>query len=220
MYLSAVYEKTDRFVKKGTPWLIDNEKRFLRKLEPYEAFPHIIAEGQEGEESWIEISRVPGVSMHNYFKKEYKHNTMASVRMFIEETLEVLMQLRDNAIVHRDVTPDNLRVDMVGGKLKVGMIDFGWSVYKEEENMVTPPTLGGEYACKPIRSDVYSFAKILRKYWPHIQAAQCVSEQLKKGVALEEIKVRYTLRDYATFFVMRHKRIKKMVKKVREWIKR
>ena len=220
LYLSAVYEKTDSFVKKGTPWLIDNETRFLRKLEQYEPFPHIMAEGQEGEEKWIEISRVPGVNMTQYFKKEYKHNTMANMRMFIEETLKVLIVLRDNAIVHRDITPDNLRVDAKNGVLKEGLIAYRWTVNKEEETgVVTPDTLGGYFASKPIRSDVYSFTKVLRKFWPHIQAAQRVSEQLKKGVALEEIKVQFTMRDYATFIVMRHKRLKKVLKEIIKRIK-
>lgn len=220
MYLSAVYEKTDRFIKKGTPWLIDNEIRFLKQLEPYPQFPHIMAEGQEGEEKWIEISRVLGVSMEQYFKKGYKHNTVANVRMFIKEILKVLIILRDNAIVHRDVTPDNIRVTVSDGTLQVGLIDFGWSLLTDEQNgFVTPLTLGGDYASKPIRSDAYSLTKILRKFWPHIQAVQSVMEQIKQGVALEKIVIRFTLRDYMTFFVMRHKRLKNVMNRIRARLK-
>lgn len=221
MYLSAVYEKTDSFVKKGTPWLIENETRFLKQLEQYEQFPHIVAEGADDEEKWIEISRVPGVSMHQYFKKEYKHNTMREVRMCVEGVIEILKILRKEDIVHRDMTPDNIRVsEEQKGPSKVGLIDFGWSVYtNEQENAVTPPTLGGRFATKPLRSDVLSFANVLRYYWPHVQGVQKVIVQLREDKPLEDIKVRFTLRDVAILFVMRHKKVKKIGKAILEKLK-
>lgn len=215
MYLSAVYEKTDSFVKKGTPWLIDNETRFLKQLELYEQFPHIVAEGADDEEKWIEISRVPGVSMHQYFKKEYKHNTMREVRMCVEGVIEILKILRKEDIVHRDMTPDNIRVSAEQkGPSKVGLIDFGWAVYaNEQESAVTPPTLGGRFATKPLRSDILSFANVLRYYWPHVQGVQKVIAQLRENKPLEEIKVRFTLRDVVVLFIMRHKKVKKSAKR-------
>lgn len=221
MYLSAVYEKTDSFVKKGTPWLIDNEARFLKQLAQYSQFPHIIAEGAEDEEKWIEISRVPGVSMHQYFKKEYKHNTMNCVRSCIEGVIELLKILQKEDIVHRDMTPDNIRVqELQKGSSKVGLIDFGWAVYSnEQETMVTPSMLGGRFATKPLRSDVLSFANVLRYYWPHVQGVQKVIAQLRHGDDLNAIQVHFTLRDYATLFVMRHKKIKKIGKTIFEKLK-
>lgn len=221
MYLSAVYEKTDSFVKKGTPWLIDNEARFLKQLEQYSQFPHIIAEGAEDEEKWIEISRVPGVSMHQYFKKEHKHNTARRVRSCIEGVIVLLQILRKEDIVHRDMTPDNIRVqELQKGSSKVGLIDFGWAVYSnEQETMVTPSMLGGRFATKPLRSDVLSFANVLRYYWPHVQGVQNVIEQLRCGDDLNVIQVHFTLRDYATLFVMRHKKIKKIGKAIFEKFK-
>lgn len=221
MYLSAVYEKTDSFVKKGTPWLIDNETRFLKQLERYEQFPHIVAEGADDEEKWIEISRVPGMSMHQYFKKEYKHNTMREVRMCVEGVIGILKILRKEKIVHRDMTPDNVRVSAEQkGPSKVGLIDFGWAVYiNEQESAVTPPTLGGRFATKSLRSDVLSFANVLRYYWPHVQGVQKVIAQLRENKPLEEMKVRFTLRDVATLFVMRHKKVKKIGKAILEKLK-
>lgn len=220
-YVSAVYEKTDSFVKKGTPWLIDNEARFLKRLEQYSYFPHIIADGQEGNERWIEISRIPGISMYQYFKKEYKHNTPRNIRSFVQGVLDVLTLLRDNDIVHRDFTPENIRVSKEDKGLYVGLIDFGWSIFIGEENdCVTPNTLGGDFAKKPQRSDIYSLTRILYKYWSHIQAVQHVISQLQDGQSIDSIKMHFTIRDYITLFVIRHKKIKREVSKLYNYHKR
>ncbi len=219
MYVSAVYEKTDSFVKKGTPWLIENEMRFLKQLEHYSQFPHILLEGKEDDEQWIEISRVPGVSMYYYFKKNYKHNTAHRIQSCIKGVIEILRILRDEKIVHRDVTPDNIRVcEEQKGLRKVGLIDFGWAVcVEEQERVVTPPSLGDQFATKPVRSDVLSFANVLRYYWPHVQGVQKVIAQLRDNTPLEEIQIKFTLRDVVTLFFMRHNKVKKGIKK---WYKK
>lgn len=221
LYLSAVYEKTDSFVKKGTPWLIDNEARFLRQLKNYPQFPHIVSEGTEDEEKWIEISRVPGMNMCQYFKKDYKHNTARRIQSCIEGVIELLKILQKEDIIHRDITPDNIRVNEVQkGLCKIGLIDFGWAVYTDEqEKTVSPPMLGGRFATKPLRSDVLSFANVLRYYWPHVQGVQKVIGQLRHGDDFNAIYVHFTLRDHATLFIMRHRRVKKVVKAIFEKIK-
>lgn len=221
LYLSAVYEKTDSFVKKGTPWLIDNEARFLRQLKNYPQFPHIVSEGTEDEEKWIEISRVPGVNMRQYFKKDYKHNTARRIQSCIEGVIELLKILQKEDIIHRDITPDNIRVNEIQkGLCKIGLIDFGWAVYTDEqEKTVSPPMLGGRFATKPLRSDVLSFANVLRYYWPHVQGVQKVIGQLRHGDDFNAIYVHFTLRDHAMLFIMRYRRVKKIVKTIFEKIK-
>ena len=68
IYDSLVYEKEDSFVKIGTPWLMDNEALFLKKLAKYKCFPHLISEEVEGSLKMIEISRVAGLNFTDFFK--------------------------------------------------------------------------------------------------------------------------------------------------------
>lgn len=215
LYLSAVYEKEDSFVKKGTPWLIKNEERFLRDLHSESYFPHILAAGEDNDERWIEMSRIPGNDVLTFFKKDVYHNSARNIRAFIKECIELLRALRDKNIVQRDMMPQNILVSQSGGNLHVGVIDFGWSVYNSElSEAITPVDLGGKYASKDKSSDVYSFSIILKKIWPHIQAVQSVVTQLRQNEELEDIQVSFTWRDYATLLLMRHKRIYRKVAQI------
>lgn len=215
LYLSAVYEKHDSFVKKGTPWLIDNEARFLKDLQDDSHFPHILAEGEDNGEKWIEISRINGCNVLEFFKSTHKHNTVRNVKAFVSEGIQILRVLRDKNIIHRDIMPRNILLSQSEGKLRVGIIDFGWSIYKTElSNTVTPFELGGKYALPDKSSDIYSFAVILKELWPHVQGVQNVVEQLRQGEALENITLHLTCRDCGTLFLIRHRILYRIVAKL------
>lgn len=218
LYLSAVYEKEDSFVKKGTPWLIKNEERFLRDLHNESYFPHVLAAGEDNDERWIEISRIPGCNVSEFFKSNY-NNTIKNVKSFISEGIQILRILRDKNIIHRDLIPRNMLLSQSDGSLHVGIIDFGWSIDKSElSTAVTPFELGGTYASPNKSSDVYSYIVILKEFWPHVQGVQRVMEQMKQGMAFEDISLDFTLRDYGTLFLMRHYRLyRRMAKLYRKY---
>jgi hypothetical protein len=41
-FISRVYEKKDSFVKEGSSFLMENEEHFLKELDSYDIFPHVI----------------------------------------------------------------------------------------------------------------------------------------------------------------------------------
>lgn len=221
LYLSAVYEKEKSYVKKGTAELIGNEMRFLESLQDYSNFPHILAFGEDNGEKWMEISKVLGTNLEDFFQVNYKHNNVSFIRSFIEESIKILIILRDHNIVHRDFIPSNILVSHIGKKCKVGLIDFGWSVFRQDlKNSVTPPFLGGEYAARDKSSDEYAFSCIICQMWNRIPAIRCVANQLQNKVKLEDINVHFSLNDYWLLYLMRHKRLDKWYTKIRGGVKK
>lgn len=215
LFLSSVYEKSNSFVKKGTLELIENEARFLRQLDTYSYFPHIIKENYENNENFIEISRVLGENVHDFFKKKHKNNKVGYVRSFLQDSLTILEILEENNIIHRDFIPANILVSKSQGICHAALIDFGWAIYASElHTCITPPQLAGEYALPDKSSDIYSFTVLLKELWPNLQAVQNVVKQLNNNTKCEEVKIQFTLRDQFVMYTMRHKCLQKYVSKL------
>lgn len=157
---SRVYEKKDTFVKKGTTWLIGNEKRFLSSLHK-EFVPVLLSEGTDQENNWIEISRLEGENMEAFFSKRSNY-TMRNLRQVVRLGVQSLWELNKSGIMHRDVTPENVIIGYRNGKLEWKILDFGWSVlYKEDKKIPCPPFLGKQYAPDYMYSDFYSYGMVL-----------------------------------------------------------
>lgn len=225
-YISSVYEKTKSFVKKGSPILIDNETRFLHQLKLYSFSPKVLSSGDDGRERWIEISRILGVSVDKFFIINHKHNTAHNIKIFIQKVIEILVVLRNEDVVHRDFIPANILISDTEGVISnVSLIDFGWAIYRGEANeCLTPTMLGANYSSHDKLSDSYSFSIILKECWPRINAVRQVVSQLQQGVKLEDVLIRFSLRDYFRLYLMRHKNINNhispILKKTKQMLKK
>ena len=192
VYQSLVYEKENSFVKIGTPWLIDNEALFLKKLAKYECFPHLISESFEGEQKMIEISRVVGVTFTDFFK-DIKHQRKAYIRSFIDEAIKVLLILNEHNICHRDFLPSNILIADVGGRCRVGLIDFGWATENGKNDVAHPLHLGGHYRAKDRDSDLYTLGSMLMEQWYDLPYIKRIAKVLRSNEALEVSQQKLTL---------------------------
>ena len=236
IYDSLVYEKEDSFVKKGTPWLINNEKGFLERLHGDKHFPLLIKYNISEEEAFMEISRIEGFDANKFFGNANNH-TRAFLKSFVKDTLSILEILEQKGICHRDFIPSNLIVSKHGSECNVGLIDFGWAVDTSADGFPEPKFLGGRYRSPKGYSDLYSFGALLMEYWydvPYIrriasalQLHECINDGHQKET-LEKVKCyfRYPFTPYdeMRLFLRRHQRIHiikaSIIKKIRIWKKK
>ena len=223
---SRVYEKENSFVKKGTPWLIENERNILSQLNlPF--VPKLIASGREGSSSWIEISRVHGEDLDKFL--EVRSNfTLENIREIVESGLNRLLQIYLSGIMHRDIIPGNILVSRQGGKLECGIIDFGSSIkYKDNISFPSPYYLGISYAPEYMYSDFYSYGKVVlaicRKMpylkrianelstiqWDNYTDEKFVKEVVERTLIL--CKKPMTLRDFYAFYRKKYSSWRKYV---------
>jgi serine/threonine protein kinase len=157
---SRVYEKENSFIKKGTSWLIDNEKYILSHIN-YPFVPKLIAHGKDEVSSWIEISRVQGENLEDFLSVR-SNITMRNFRELIVSGLNHLLKIYESGVMHRDVIPGNILIYRQNKKCECNFIDFGYSIiYKEKVSLPTPIYLGEAYAPEYMFSDFYSFGKVV-----------------------------------------------------------
>jgi len=125
-FYSYVFKTENSYVKTGTPWLIENEIKYLQKLSAYEEFPSVIKHGKERNGCFLEITEMKGVPFHLFFNK-LGHIRPKYIKDFIRHVLRLLIVLSNNDIMHRDVRSDNILVYLTNRELKVSLIDFGWA---------------------------------------------------------------------------------------------
>ncbi|MBR4454459.1 MAG: serine/threonine protein kinase [Bacteroidales bacterium] len=184
-YVSKVYKKEHSFIKKGTPYLINNEFKFLKRLDGHQQFPRVIDYKENSEnESLIELSYIQGMSFEEYFVC-IRNQRLVSIKMFVKQMFSILCILKEKEILHRDVNPQNIIINKNGRKCDVGLIDFGWAVdIPHKDNCITPSGLGTRagFPYRPTQgySDFYSMGVILEKYWGHWPYIKKISRGLKE----------------------------------------
>lgn len=181
-YKTVVYRGEDRFVKRGTAWLLGNEYRMLSAMEGCPGFPQVISFREHGEEAVLEMTRLEGMKASVFFRSR-DHHTPPIVKSFIRQGLAILDQLDRRAVCHRDVHPDNLIVcELPDGTCGVGLVDFGWACKAETlPDAPVPRNLNLIYRSPKDDSDRYSFGKILSLLWPDLPAVRKVAEDLCGG---------------------------------------
>lgn len=173
-WISRVYRKEFSYVKKGTPWLIDNEVRFLSKIGDGIHFPKIIATGGDAKEHWVEISEMKG--------KELFHDKwgirMRYIRRDALNILHLLEMLYKNDIMHRDIHNDNIYVDDAGN---IAILDFGFAIdFRTDKEYLCPWNLGMSVAPQYMYSDFYNLAGIFEYRWSAMPFVSRFANELKQ----------------------------------------
>lgn len=167
---TAVYEKHNVYVKKGTERIIANEYKYLSTLGEYDCFPKIISYTSDGNNAHLEISKIDGINSQVFFKHR---KNIKYVKDFLKESVLVLSVLAKHKIAHRDVIPQNFIIGKDGSSIKVSLIDFGWATNVNRISQDRPKGLADGCAPRGDESDFQIFANGLSRltiaYLPYVK---------------------------------------------------
>ncbi len=153
-YWSQVYEDKEYVYKQATGDLASREFDFLSQLRS-SYFPKILTVQKHDQYSVIKMEKIHGTSLDDF------ENVISTDRnifyKFIHACLDILEQLNEKGITHRDIRPDNI---LVRDNLPV-LLDFGWAI-SEEHPYFTPPGLGAEFVSSDRHyCDTFSMGMVL-----------------------------------------------------------
>ncbi|MBX2989653.1 MAG: glycosyltransferase [Bacteroidetes bacterium] len=166
-YQSRIYlleeNGTKRVVKQATSNLAQLEHYFLSRLSGAH-FPRVYESKSQDGYSTCEMEFVEGYPLTNIDRFCAEHDS-ASVKHFIRECIDIVGELQEREITHRDIRAENILV-REGHPV---LIDFGWATSAEVSSFV-PDGLGNEgRPSDGSFDDVYSMGVVvaaLALYYP------------------------------------------------------
>lgn len=217
VYTSKVFQGNGTMIKSGTGWLMDNEAAFLERLSNSHFFPKILSQTVlDNGETQLTLSRIDGECFDSFFNN-VSHQKACFLRPAVFQLVSILRVFQERGILHRDLQPSNIIVNVEHGKLKMGVIDFGWAIDAGSDNAKKPSMLGGRYSRGNQYSDCFSAGTILMEYWADLPIIRLVASLLFKATGAKTesrlkkavILARLPLGPYELFrlFLRRHQRV-------------
>jgi SAM-dependent methyltransferase len=159
-YWSMIYDIDNKIYKQATLDLAEREGRFLEKFDsPY--FPKVTEIASYGNYSVITLEKIAGRPLNSEIS-----NICSSINSFYDFTqhcVNILVELSEKGIVHRDIRNENILVR----DGKPVLMDFGWAI-SGISNYITPPGLGAsERPPDGSFCNVYSMGKVLEQVLQH-----------------------------------------------------
>ena len=155
-FIDCVYERKNSFIKYGISEVIDNESKVLMGMNSIH-FPKVLAYGTDGQFSKYEMVRVKGVILDK-LKKSPNFLQVNGDKIF-NSLLDILVDLIDNNIIHRDIIGHNIMVDTE--TMNIGLIDFGWGEYITNMDNGLHPTPEKKYRPDDGFSDPYAMGVVI-----------------------------------------------------------
>jgi tRNA A-37 threonylcarbamoyl transferase component Bud32 len=153
-YWCMVYEKDAVIYKQASFDLAEREVGFLSQFES-DCFPRPVDVKSEGNYSVITFQKIQAQNL----KAALPQINLSAIELnnFIQHCLNILVDLKEKGITHRNICRDTILVK----DGKPILLDFSWAI-SEQEPYFSPSGLGG-YERPPDGhfSDVYSMGKIL-----------------------------------------------------------
>ena len=153
-YRYMFYERDGMLYKQASFDLAEREERFLSQL-PGNYFPKPVAVKSEGDYSVITFQKIQAQSLTAALPE--LNSSALKLHDFIQHCLNILVELEETGITHRNICRDTILVK----DGKPVLLDLSWAI-SEGESYFSPSGLGG-YERPPDGhfSDVYSMGKIL-----------------------------------------------------------
>lgn len=226
IYTSKVFQGNGVMIKTGTSWLMNNEATFLEKLSDFDFFPKVHSKTVlDNGETQLTLSRIEGKDFGSFFRI-VSHQRAKFLRSAVLQMVRILQVFSKKGILHRDLQPSNIIVHYQDGKLKMGVIDFGWAADAGCDAPKTPTMLGGQYSFGDRFSDCYSVGKILMDYWADLPSIRLLASKLFRAadgntgrrLKQAEVLARLPLSPYDLFrlFLRRHQRASILWHKLRK----
>lgn len=155
-FIDDVHERKNSFIKYGISMVIDSEKKVLSGMWSSH-FPKVLAYGTDGQFSKFEMARVDGMRLDK-LKNSPNFLAVNGDKIF-NGLIDVLIDLIDNNVIHRDIIGHNLLVDTK--TLHIGLIDFGWGEYITSMDKGLQPTPEKKYRPSDGFSDPYAMGVVI-----------------------------------------------------------
>jgi tRNA A-37 threonylcarbamoyl transferase component Bud32 len=153
-YWQLVYEKDGIVYKQTSLDLAEREARFLSRFES-DYFPRPIDVWSESHYSVITFKKMQGQKLRDSWSSI--NASALELFRFIQHCLNLVLQLKEKGITHRNICRENILVQ----DNKPVLLDFSWAI-SEEEPYFSPSGLGGyERPLDGRFSDLYSMGRIL-----------------------------------------------------------
>jgi glycosyltransferase involved in cell wall biosynthesis len=153
-YWYLLYEKDDVIYKQTSFDLAEREARFLSRLES-DYFSKFLDVHSEQGYSWITFKKVHRQNLNDVLS--HINSSVPELHDFIQHCLNILVDLKESGITHRNICRDTVLVQ----NGKPVLLDFSWAI-SDSEPYFSPTGLGGyERSPDGSFSDVYSIGKIL-----------------------------------------------------------
>jgi serine/threonine protein kinase len=155
-YWSCLYDDGKVISKQATLDLAQREASFLSDLKS-DYFPKVLKSWSEHKYSVVVLEKILGEPLERVAGDINEHPE--EMYHFIENCLNILFELKQKGIVHRDIRLDNIL--MRDGKPV--LLDFGWAV-SEKQPYYIPKGLGvSERPPDGSFCNVYSMGKVLER---------------------------------------------------------
>ena len=107
------------------------KKRFLKEARAVRDFSmepgvvHVLDYFEENETAYLVMEYLEGISLEQYFKEKGQMDAKTLFRLFWP-LMETLDKIHKSGIIHRDISPDNIRISKdEHGTLRADLLDFG-----------------------------------------------------------------------------------------------
>ncbi|MCL9684313.1 Dot/Icm T4SS effector kinase LegK1 [Legionella maioricensis] len=143
--------------------------------------PPVFTDGPEGKKSYLVMARAKGIALEKILHPNKRVDIIdqipeLTVAKRFELTLAILnaikTQVTDKNLVHRDLKPWNLMVDLNTSPPTVTVIDYGFNLKQGEQDLrrvgtraYRPPESFADHLAYSTKSDVYSAGRILSYLW-------------------------------------------------------
>ncbi|WP_419421009.1 protein kinase domain-containing protein [Legionella sp. D16C41] len=166
-------DKSRRIVKiqKFKPFEANNEYKQAKKA-PHLAMKQPVT-AHDLSKTYTTMKQLPGKELQQVLKEDLENIRILTIAERFKLCRALLLALKkqvtDQQIIHRDIKPRNILVDL-GPPIIVNIVDYGLSISKLDGKIVgTEPFIAPEIIKNPdttsVKSDIYSMGQIFALIW-------------------------------------------------------
>ncbi|WP_375239538.1 hypothetical protein [Aurantibacter sp.] len=175
---TQVFKYNGTYIKKANEPVISNEIKYLSLVNHSTLFPKIIKVNKSKIDSEIYLTEINGI-LFSEIKRAPKFWKKRHILNVIKSSIDVLIELTEHNILHRDIRPGNIMIQKQSGLNTSVLFDFGWATSINTLNESFPEGLGDTFKFNEGEfSDAYSMGKCLRKQFPKFSFLKQITSPL------------------------------------------
>lgn len=182
VHITRVYLNENKIIKVADRVFIENEIEFLSKLSNCSYTPKIISHGVNSNRYYIEIEYLKYSKPIGQYSQIYELTKPKIIRSIITQLLEIIYILAVNGILHRDIRPPNILLELNNKLIKLYVIDFGCAAnFHKNNDRITPFGLGADFKySEGDFSDAFSLGLLINGLFGQFEFSKQLIADLKR----------------------------------------